>query len=162
MARDGESSIQAEIETAGWSVRNVQGPPGGYPSSYTVGLTRFALPEIVVYGIASSDEATQLLNRVAQRALQALSSSHAACLLVAGTVLCDLFEGVYPVTFVDVDDIGAHLPMASLVFAHDSDLRAVQLVLPDERLRWPWNPLCDFYDDMPIAGPVPAHLTSSN
>lgn len=152
------ASIQDEIATCGWSVRCVFAEPGQYPYAYTVGLSRFALPEMIAFGIPDPQEAVDFLNRMSVRALQPTLTPNAVYPLVPGAIICDLFEDAFPTAVIKVDDSTEHLSIANLLFGEDGPVPAVQLVFPDDDMRWPWHEDSAVYDDIPILGPVPRHL----
>ena len=152
------SMIQEEIETRGWSIRCVGVGPGEYPYAYTVGLARFAVPEMIVFGITDLPTSVDFLNRMSARALQPMLTPNAVYPLVPGSVICDMFQDGFPVAVLQVADSTEHLAITNLLYGDEGPVPAVQLVLADESGRWPWQPESPVFEDLPLLGDIPPHL----
>ena len=128
------------VHRNGWAVQGVE---GRRPFAYTVGLTDCGLPELVVPGLGAGP-AAGLLNDVARQVLrhdvvpgQQLSSSHGQLQVLA------------------VARPQEHLLTATALYG--DDVRAVQLVLPDGRGRYPWQAGCRSQrGGQRLLGPSPA------
>ena len=97
------------------------------PWAYTVGLTRYRRPELVVTGMGLT-RATEVLNGVATRLLHAEEPA-------PGTQ-ATLLDGPL-VEIVKVATPWAHLNLA--VEFYGRRIRGLQLVHADKRGRWPWD-----------------------
>src|SRR5660397_43205 len=150
------ATIRSDVEARGWVIRPAVDPDSGFTYAYTVGLSRFALPEIITYGLTLGTS-HDILNKVAERAVVAVTAVSATHPLVPGTVIADMLHGAFPAAVIQVDDPEAKLPMAHLLFGEES-LHAVQLVFPDTQWRWPWDVESDVYDQLPVLGEPPRHL----
>lgn len=118
-----------QIDAGHWAVTGVFGDELGPGVAYTTGLTEFGRPELVIYGL-EPEPAARILNRAAE-------------LLIADPDFLDapLLSGVlrppYALTSlpaVDTDD----LTVTRLLYG--PDVPVVQLIWPDERHRFPWEP----------------------
>ncbi|MGK3206656.1 DUF4262 domain-containing protein [Amycolatopsis sp. MEPSY49] len=120
------------VAKRGWMVQGVESDGSYPPWAYTIGLSGYDLPELVVTGLPV-ESAARLLNDSAARVLD--SSPPAAGERVP------LPDG----TLLEV--VALAEPSGHLVFAADlygPEIRALQLVYPDACGRWPWSP--DFRD----------------
>lgn len=111
------------VRQNGWAV---QGVSGRRPFAYTVGLTDCGLPELVVTGMRDGPAAT-LLHSVAASALHAEPTAGERLVLPGGLTL----EAVV------VDRPQDHLSTALALYG--DEVRALQLVWPDARGRYPWD-----------------------
>lgn len=132
------------IDEYGWAVRNVgAGPePGEAAFSYTIGLTAFGHPEVVITGMPF-EHAQTFLNNIG-------SDVRDGKRFEAGTVNEDLAPT--PVLFLSVVQ-DEELVAVRQVYGRCS---AVQMVWPDSAGRFPWvagynNPP----DAQPLLGPRP-------
>lgn len=107
----------------GWAV---QGVSGRRPFAYTIGLTDCGLPELLVTGMREAAAAT-LLNTVAARVLHQELEAEQPLELAAGLVL----------EVLRVDRPQDHLLTATALYGEQ--VRALQLVWPDEQGRYPWQ-----------------------
>jgi hypothetical protein len=118
------------IDEQGWAVQHVDSDRTQF--AYTIGLSRWRLPELLVTGV-SPRRAVRLLNNVGR-------------MVVAGDPLAPGKQITLPagplVETVEVDQPDAHLKFAVAIFGHR--VTALQLVWPDRRGRWPWS--ADFDD----------------
>lgn len=129
------TGLLPKIKEYGWAVQHVMADPEGTvpPFTYTVGLTGFGLPEVIMFAMPP-DAAHTLLNRMAAEA------TFAGLALASGTVLTDWLSGGYELTLVDVKDPTEHLTMACYVYEReDRPVRAVQAVWQDKEHRYPWE-----------------------
>jgi hypothetical protein len=123
--------LQAMIDESGWTVVQVE-PDGIHPPwAYTVGLTRYGLPELVVTGMPV-DRACCVLNclagdQVAHHAPYPPGSTHGVTIQGCRT------DGL----LVTVTRPWAHLNEAADFYGED--IRAMQFVHADEVGHWPWE-----------------------
>jgi hypothetical protein len=139
------AELRQLIDEHGWAVRHVGagGDEDHSAFSYTVGLTRFEHPELVVVGMpfASSQTFLNLAGDLVREGRR----------FRAGTLTGDLTDGAQ-VAFLQVhDDSG--LTAVEQVYGR---VEALQLVWPDSQGRMPWddghaNPP----EAQPFLGPVP-------
>jgi hypothetical protein len=116
--------LRATIRLHGWVVQGVEDER--LPFAYTIGLHDRGLPELLVTGL-SPEDAGRLLNDVAVAALGGRVFEPGAHVAVGDGPLLEIVEVEHP---------DAHLVFA--VALGGPDVRALQLVWPDERGRWPW------------------------
>ena len=134
------------VRQKGWAV---QGVSGRRPFAYTVGLTDCGLPELLVTGLRDAAAAT-LLNTVAARALQ----EEEPC--AGGPVV--LLSMVLEVVAVSRPD--SHLVTATALYG--DEVRALQLVWPDDRGRYPWQTgYRSRRGSQPLLGPRPGDRPST-
>lgn len=134
--------VRGLLEEHPWVVVGVDRDGCRPPYSYTVGLTEFDLPELVITGLAK-DHAANVLMAVAERVLDAEVPA-------AGTRT--RLPGRRPGEVVRVAEPSVHLDVAAGLFGER--LTAVQLVYADVRGRWPWDK--NFRDGgggQPVLGP---------
>lgn len=110
----------------GWAVQYVENERR--PFAYTVGLTRYGLPELLITGVAPR-RAARLLSTVAQRAVDGDRP--------APGMTVDLAAGPF-VEMVEVKHPDVHLVFAIAMFGEE--VTALQVVWADSRGRWPWSP----------------------
>ncbi len=125
--RDYENYMRELIDCHGWAVQGVERDGMRPPWAYTVGLTRYRRPELVITGMGLA-RATEVLNGMAAH----LSHAEAPD---PGTQ-ASLLDGPL-VEIVRVDAPWAHLNMA--VRFYGRRIRGLQLVHADKRGRWPWD-----------------------
>lgn len=121
--------LREQVDCCGWIVQAVARDRRSPALAYTIGLTGFREPELVVIG-KPAEEAVALLNAVAAHVLHAEAPEPG-----------DYFrlkDGAELET-VGMSAPGAHLHTAVELYG-EIDLRALQLVYPDARGRWPWDP----------------------
>jgi hypothetical protein len=111
----------------GWVVQCVGGDRIHPPWAYTIGLTEFGRPEVVVTGMRMRP-ATELLNNVGAHVLHAEAPKPGEQVPLIGGPLIEI---------VTVAEPSAHLRVA--VDFYGSDIRALQLVHADDRGHWPWD-----------------------
>jgi hypothetical protein len=120
--------MQDLIDQFGWAVVGVEGDRIHPPWAYTLGLTQYARPELVITGLPGP-RATWLLNTVAPYVLGAKIPRPGDDVLIEG---CPAME------VVGVAEPSAHLAVAVEVYGQG--IQALQLTYPDERGHWPWHP----------------------
>jgi len=131
--------LRRKMLKRGWTVQYVESDRT--PFAYTIGLTRYELPELLVTGV-SPQRALRILNGVARKCLRdgpPVPGSHIAVPVAP------------PLEVVEVEHPEAHLYMAIEIF--EGDLTAQQLVWSDRCGRWPWA--SDFNDGLggqPVLG----------
>lgn len=113
------------------------------PKAYTVGLTEQSVPELVVFGLLRA-VAGNVINAVATalRTPEGLPSGEP----VSGV----LADGV-PLMLLPVTDSSVELPEANRFYRLSDPVAALQIVFPDERGVWPWEP-GSLLADMPLLG----------
>lgn len=119
--------LRETIDDHGWAVQCVESDKR--PFSYTVGLHRHGLPELVITGMAAHT-AARLLNSISHMITE------------DGTALAPAmhidYQNEFLLEVVEVDHPDVHLLYATRLFG--DKVRALQLVWADERGRWPWDP----------------------
>ena len=115
------------IDACGWAVQGVERDGIHPPWAYTVGLTRYRRPELVITGMGLA-RATGVLNGVAGHLLHAEAPE-------PGTQ-AELRDGPL-VEVVKVTAPWAHLNLA--VEFYGRGIRGLQLVHADKHGRWPWD-----------------------
>jgi hypothetical protein len=121
--------IGGVIDAHGWFIQGVEKDRWRPEFAYTVGLTMFGHPELLVTGMTYRAGA-DLLNEVAHEL-----AYHAAPPLVAGDL--HLWPDRRLIEVVDLAEPTVHLVMARRMYG--SAIRAVQLVYADDHGRWPWQ-----------------------
>lgn len=133
--------IQSVIDSHGWFIQGVAKDRLRPGFNYTVGLTSFGHPELLVTGMAHR-AATDLLNDLAHHLVH-----HGAPAFVGGDR--HLWQGGPEVEVVDVAEPTVHLVMAEGMYG--PGIKAVQLVYADDRGRWPWE--VGFRGNQSVLGP---------
>ena len=133
--------IQSVVDSHGWFVQGVEKDRWRPGFAYTVGLTAFGHPELLVTGMTHRDGA-HLLNRLAHDLVH-----HGAPAFVAGDR--HLWPDGDALEVVDVAEPTVHLVMAEGMYG--PSIRAVQLVYADDRGRWPWE--VGFRGNQSVLGP---------
>lgn len=110
----------------GWAVQYVE--DDRRPFAYTVGLTDYGLPELLVSGV-SPRRAARMLNRFAEQFVQRGAPNPGEQLTMLGGSLVEIVEVEHP---------DAHMYAAAAFYGGRA--RALQLVWADGRGRWPWVP----------------------
>jgi hypothetical protein len=116
------------IEAYGWAIQFIERDRIYPPWAYTVGLTRYGEPELVVTGM-NAEPAQSLLNNMAAHVMHAAAPQ-------PGTQM-QLIGGPY-VEYVELSQPSAHLHTAVALFG--PQIRAIQIVHADDRGHWPWHP----------------------
>lgn len=120
--------LREGVAERGWMVQGVVNSGSYPPWAYTIGLSGYDLPELVVTGLPVV-AAGKLLNDVASRVLG--SSPPAAGERVA-------LPGGPLVEVVALAEPSAHLMVATALYGNE--IRALQLVHADSCGRFPWSP----------------------
>lgn len=133
--------LREGVADLGWLVQGVEGSGPHPPWAYTIGLSGYGLPELVVTGLPVR-EGAELLNDLAAHSLHASSPAPGERIPLRGGPLIE----VVPLTE----------PSAHVVFAvalYGAGIRALQLVHADSRGRWPWSPdYRDGHGGQPVLG----------
>ncbi|WP_410670529.1 DUF4262 domain-containing protein [Amycolatopsis sp. cmx-4-68] len=116
------------VADRGWLVQGVESSGAYPPWAYTIGLSGYGLPELVVTGLPVL-EAAELLNDMASHSLHASPPSAGERIPLRGGPLIEV---------VPLAEPSAHLVFA--VALYGPEIRALQLVHADSRGRWPWSP----------------------
>jgi len=113
----------------GWALQYVEGGRVRPPWCYTVGLSLYGVPELLVTGLRSEDSA-RLLNGMAAHLVD-----HDGTLSVG--------ERFVPADGREYEVVGMPHPDAHLLTTYalmgDLPIRALQLVWSDDRGHWPWD-----------------------
>jgi hypothetical protein len=125
--RDYHNYMQSLITMYGWAVQGVERDGIHPPWAYTVGLTRFRQPELVVTGM-SLTKATAVRNGVAAHLEHADAPAPGTQAELTGGPLVEI---------VKVSAPWAHLNLAVEFFGRR--VRGLQLVHADKHGRWPWD-----------------------
>ncbi|SFW66979.1 DUF4262 domain-containing protein [Amycolatopsis australiensis] len=120
--------LREGVADRGWLVQGVEGAPLYPPWAYTIGLSGYGLPELVVTGLPVL-AAADLLNEMAAHVLHASPPEPGERVPLRGGPLIEV---------VPLAEPSAHLVFA--VALYGTEIRALQLVHADERGRWPWSP----------------------
>jgi len=134
------------VADRGWLVQGVEGSGSYPPWAYTIGLSGYGLPELVVTGLPML-EAAELLNDLALHALHASPPSPGEQIPLRGGPLIEV---------VPLAEPSVHLVFA--VALYGPEIRALQLVHADPQGRFPWSP--DYRDGragQPVLGARHAH-----
>jgi hypothetical protein len=115
--------IYEKVQENGWVVQFVQDRT---PFAYTIGLHERGLPELLVTGMPR-ERANLVLNTVAEYLLDGGKPVPGERMLIGGELLLDFVQVQHPV---------AHLKFAFSFYG--PDLRALQLVWPDDQGHRPW------------------------
>ena len=121
------AAFARKIQTEGWAIQGVTGDRLHAPFAYTVGLTDFDLPELVVTGLRHRF-ACALLDQVAGHSLHCEPPRPGDRVQLDDGPLLEVVQLEHP---------EAHLFTA--VALRGPDITAVQLVWADDRGRWPWE-----------------------
>ena len=119
-------AIHETVEKRGWAVQFVDSDRTPY--AYTVGLHERGLPELLVTGL-SPQPASHMLNSVAKYLVDGGKPIPGELISIGGGPLLEV---------VQVQQPDAHMDVA--VALYGTDLRALQLVWPDDRGHRPWDP----------------------
>ena len=117
-------AIRETVQKHGWAVQFVESDRAPY--AYTVGLHERGLPELLVTGL-SPQPAARILDSVAEYLVDGGKPLPGERILVGGELLLDVVQVQHP---------DAHMNVA--VAFYGADLRALQLVWPDDRGHRPW------------------------
>jgi Domain of unknown function (DUF4262) len=128
--------IYALVQRNGWVVQFVQDRT---PFAYTIGLHERGLPELLVTGMPR-ERANLVLNTVAKYLLDGGRPVPGERMLIGGELLLDFVQVQHPI---------AHLKFAFSIYG--ADLRALQLVWPDEQGHRPW---CSEFSNGGVRQPV--------
>ncbi|OBY30388.1 DUF4262 domain-containing protein [Mycolicibacter kumamotonensis] len=108
----------------GWAVQYVE--DDRRPYAYTVGLTDYGLPELLVSGV-SPRRAARMLSRFAEQFVRRGAPTPGEQLTMLGGSLVEI---------VEVEQPGVHMYVAAAFYGDRA--RALQLVWADGRGHWPW------------------------
>ncbi len=120
--------VRPLIREHGWMVQTVDAGRLHAELAYTVGLTDAGLPELVLTGLPER-RSGRLLNFLAGQMVR--SGPPAPGEVLVATKELPAFE------VVRLSSPSAHLVTA--VQMYGEELRALQLVYPDEHGKWPWD-----------------------
>lgn len=119
--------VKGLLEEHPWVVIGVDRDGCRPPYSYTVGLTEYDRPELLITGLAK-ERAAKVLIAVADTVLDA------AALTVGARIQ---LPGKRPGEVVRIAEPSVHLPVSADLFG--DRVTALQLVYADIRGRWPWD-----------------------
>jgi hypothetical protein len=123
------------INKHGWAIQFVSGSAGESPAfAYTVGLTNFRHPELLVVGIDDQASAGGLLNQLGRRVRDGEIFRDGQEIVTSGP----------PVRMFDVPNPGEIIFTANHFFGRPrfDSLPALQAIYPDAHGTWPWEPEC--------------------
>jgi Domain of unknown function (DUF4262) len=120
------AELRQTMLECGWAVQYVESDR--MPFAYTVGLTRYGLPEHVVTGLPPQ-RAARMLNALGRRAVSGRPPVPGMRITLPAGPLVEIVEVEHP----DV-----YLIFADALFGHE--VTALQAVWVDSRGRWPWSP----------------------
>lgn len=145
--RSADDELSALIAQHGWAIRHVMGSPDTSSFSYTIGLSSFGHPEIVITGMPH-EPAQIFLNLVGQQMRAGFRVAHG--------VRTSKFSEGGDVVFIDADNT---LGLTAVQHRY-GDVRALQLVWPDSAGAYPWdagyrNPP----ETQPLLGALPETFT---
>ena len=121
------ATLAKQIESSGWIIQGVAGDRLHAPFAYTVGLTDFGLPELVVTGLRHR-LACALLDEVAEHSLHGEPPRPGDRVQLDAGPLLEVVALAHP---------DAHLFTA--VALRGPQITALQLVWADDRGHWPWE-----------------------
>jgi len=124
--------VLAVVAEFGWMVQGVEAWSPHPPWAYTIGLSKFGLPELVATGL-ELPEAGRLLNTMAAHSIHAEPPEPGEHIPLIGGP--------------EIEVVRLAEPSAHLVFAvalYGPEIEALQLVHADDAGRWPWS--VDFRD----------------
>jgi hypothetical protein len=116
------------VADRGWLVQGVEGSGSYPPWAYTIGLSGYDLPELVVTGLPVL-EAAELLNDLAAHSMHESPPPPGERVPLRGGLV---IEGV------PLAEPSVHLIFAAALYG--PEIRALQLVHADSRGRFPWSP----------------------
>jgi hypothetical protein len=119
--------VRGVLEDHPWVIIGVEQDGYRPPYSYTVGLSTFGRPELLITGLLR-ERAAKILTAVTERIIDAETP-------VPGTRF--RLPGRRPGEIVRVAEPGIHLEVAAEIFG--DQLTALQLVYTDVRGYWPWD-----------------------
>lgn len=119
------AELRQTVLESGWAVQYVESDR--MPFAYTVGLTRYGLPELLVTGVAPR-RAARMLNTLGRRAVGGERPSPGMRIALPAGPLVEMVEVEHP----DV-----YLIFAGAMFG--DEVTALQVVWVDARGRWPWT-----------------------
>jgi hypothetical protein len=125
--RDYTEHMQQLIATYGWAVQGVERDGIHPPMAYTVGLTEYQRPELVMTGMGLT-RATEVLNGMAAHLLHADPPEPGTQALLLDGPLVEIVRVAVP---------WAHLKLAIKLYG--DRVRGLQLVHADKRGNWPWD-----------------------
>jgi hypothetical protein len=125
--RDYHDYMRNLIDNFGWAVQQVESDEIHPPWAYTVGLTEFGQPELVITGIAV-DRACRVLNGAAAHLTHGEPPAPGTQMVLIGGPLVEVVRVAQP---------WAHLYVA--VDFYGESIRALQLVHADDHGCWPWD-----------------------
>jgi hypothetical protein len=120
--------LRTKIDTFGWAVRNVSDTDPAKCLSYTVGLTAYGHPEVMMTGLPP-EVGHAFLNIVGEIVVRENGR------FTAGETTTELADGpaMPMIAVADTSDLTA-------VKAIYGDVHAIQIVWTDSRGRLPWEP----------------------
>jgi uncharacterized protein DUF4262 len=120
--------LREGVADRGWLVQGVEGSGSYPPWGYTVGLSGYGLPELVVTGLPLL-EAAELLNDLAAHSLHGSPPTPGERVPLRGGPVIEAVRLAEP---------SVHLVFA--VALYGPEIRALQLVHADSQGRFPWSP----------------------
>ena len=145
--RELDARIRRVVDAGGWLVQSVEAGPGTPAMSYTVGLTEFGHPELVVFGLGPRGSAA-LLHPLGDAVRSGVD------LRSARISLSDA-----PLRVFDVPNSADLLLVANGYYGRPpwDPVPALQVVYPDRYGTWPWEPGCQL---APGSQPMPGTVSA--
>src|SRR3954452_1501776 len=140
------ADLRNVIKKRGWAVRNVMPGPTEQEVrfSYTIGLTAFGHPEVIILGMPSQS-AHEFLNLIGDEVRLGGRYGH-------GTLTGEFTDEDSPIAFIRAEDT-ERLTAVEQIYGR---VRALQMIWPDSTGRLPWQ---DGYRNpagaQPLLGPLP-------
>jgi hypothetical protein len=141
------ADLRSLIDEHGWAVRNVGAgdTAAEVGFSYTIGLTAFGHPEVIVMGMPP-ESAQEFLNLIGDEVRRGSRYEN-------GTVTGEFTDDDAPVVFIRAEDTGRLAAVEQIYGRVD----ALQMIWPDSTGRLPWE---DGHRNLPgvqpLLGPLPA------
>lgn len=142
--RDTVAGIEKRVEKEGWLVIGVPGEGVEHSLSYTVGLTKMGLPEILVSGLPVQ-VAQVILNHLAHLSIFNGRFEN-------GQRVTDVAN--MPVVILDCV-LPAPANMVFQVYGTADSIQIQQMIYPDEQERFPWDEGYHMEPDPPVYGVLP-------
>jgi hypothetical protein len=128
--------MEQRIDQQGWAVlTHFPADDHAHASfAYTIGLTAQGGPEVIIAGLDPT-LSEHLLNDLARRVVERAQR------FTAGQRISDVLDG-YDAVLVEGPAAGVLRPAAAYVRYGENVVRLLQVVWPDARGRFPWEPGC--------------------
>lgn len=119
------------VHEYGWAVQYVMADKDHPSFSYTVGMSTFNAPELLIFGIPA-DTARNILNDMGAAVRDGKRFK-------SGDRTTEFLANGMELAFIQVDDSTQDLTMANRMFIAAAPVPALQVVWPDKGGRYPWE-----------------------